>query len=135
MDSPAITTVKWGKMKAFNLDKILRSPSAHQVSGVRSGHFWDLADFDGGSSWIGKWSGESPWERHASGDEFIHVLKGTVEVVLIMPGGKESVLVSEGSICVVPKNHWHKQIAKSEVVVLGATPGVTDHSDSEPTNS
>jgi quercetin dioxygenase-like cupin family protein len=120
-------------VKSFDLEKILQSKSAIPVDGTRSGHFWEMHEFDGGSTWIGKWSGESPWERHASGDEFIHVLKGTVEIEIITEDGKESVVVPEGNIFVVPKNHWHKQIACGDVTVLGATPGVTDHSESEPT--
>ena len=85
----------------------------------------------GGSSWIGKWIGESPWEKHAKGDEFIHVLKGTVEILMITSEGKKSVFVPEGNVFVVPMGHWHQQRAQSEVVVLGATPGVTDHSEAE----
>jgi uncharacterized cupin superfamily protein len=119
-------------MKPYDLVKILKSSPNHEVSGARSGHFWDMASFHGGSSWIGKWVGKSPWERHAKGDEFIHVLKGTVEVVIITSSGKKSVLVPEGNVFVVPKDHWHQQRALAEVVILGATPGVTDHSDSEP---
>lgn len=119
-------------MKSYNLDKVLLTKSDHEVSGSRKGHFWDMEPFDGGATWIGRWSGESPWEKHSKGDEFIHVLKGEVEVVLITATGKKSVFVPEGNIFVVPKNLWHKQVAQFEVVVLGATPGITDHSDNEP---
>jgi quercetin dioxygenase-like cupin family protein len=123
-------------MKSYDLSKAL-SPEQNDyarstVDGDRTGHFWDLAPFEGGGSWIGKWQGESPWERHARGDEFIHVLKGHVDVALITADGKKIVSVPEGHIFVVPKNHWHKQIAREEAIVLGATPGITDHSDSEP---
>jgi quercetin dioxygenase-like cupin family protein len=120
------------KMQSYDLEKILQSKSEMPVDGTRSGHFWEMNPFEGGTTWVGKWSGESPWEKHAAGDEFIHVLKGTVEIEIITEDGKKSVVVPEGSIFVVPKDHWHKQIAWGEVTVLGATPGVTDHSDVEP---
>lgn len=110
----------------------MKSTPDHKVTEGRVGAFWDLAPFDGGSSWVGKWVGQSPWERHSKGDEFLHVLKGQVEVEVLLSSGKQSNLVSAGSIFVVPRNHWHRQIARQEVVVVGATPGITDHSESEP---
>ncbi len=119
-------------MKSFSLNEALKSNKGLPVDGNRSGSFWDLLPFEGGSTWVGKWQGESPWEKHSKGDEFLHVIKGQVEVVVITETGKKSSIVSEGSIFVVPKNHWHKQIAKNEVIVLGATPGITDSSDEEP---
>lgn len=119
-------------MKSYSLNEALGSKNGHPVDGNRIGAFWDMIPFEGGSTWVGKWQGESPWEKHAKGDEFLHVIKGEVEVVVITSKGKSSVTVPEGSIFVVPKNHWHKQIAKMESIVLGATPGATDSSDIEP---
>lgn len=121
-------------MKAYSLDEALKTSNGQPVDGDRTGHFWEMAPFEGGSTWIGKWQGQSPWERHAQGDEFLHVLKGEVEVVILSNDGKTSKRVSQGNIFVVPKNHWHKQIARSEVVVLGATPGNTDISMAEPSS-
>jgi len=122
-------------MKSHQLDEILRTKPDTPVENGREGGFWRMEPFDGGSTWVGKWSGESPWERHTKGDEFLHVLKGEVEVIVLTQAGKKSFSVAEGNIFVVPKDHWHKQRAKSEVIVLGATPGVTDHSDKEPSTN
>jgi quercetin dioxygenase-like cupin family protein len=119
-------------MKSFSLNEALNSTHGEPVDGNRTGAFWDLLPFEGGSTWVGQWQGESPWERHSHGDEFLHVLKGQVEVVVLTSTGKVSTQISEGSIFVVPKNLWHKQIAKLEATVLGATPGLTDSSDEEP---
>jgi mannose-6-phosphate isomerase-like protein (cupin superfamily) len=119
-------------MKAHELNLLLDSRATSEVTGSRRGQFWDIDPFDGGSSWLMRWVGESPWERHSSGDEFIHVLKGEVEVTVLTAEGRKSTLIREGSVCVVPRNHWHKQTARSEVVVLGATPGITDESENEP---
>lgn len=123
---------KRGFMKSYSLNEVLQSPGGQPVDGNRAGKFWDMGSYEGGSTWVGKWQGESPWERHVQGDEFLHVLKGDVEVVVLTSSGKISKNVREGNIFVVPKNHWHKQIARSEVIVLGATPGVTDVSEAEP---
>jgi quercetin dioxygenase-like cupin family protein len=119
-------------MKSSNLIEALSSQNGQPMDGNRQGSFWEMLPFEGGSAWVGKWQGESPWEKHSKGDEFLHVIKGQVEVVVITSSGKISSIVSEGSVFVVPKNHWHKQIAKSECIVLGATPGITDSVDLEP---
>ncbi len=91
-----------------------------------------MGAFDGGHAWIGQWVGESPWEKHAAGDEFLHVLEDTVEVTLITGTGKKTIAVSQESIFVVPKNHWHRQKTSRPVTVLGATPGETEHAEIEP---
>lgn len=117
-------------LKPFEIKSALDTKTATDFSGSRSGHFWDIHAFDGGASWVGKWFGESPWEKHSKGDEFLHVFEG--EVQNITNERKRSVIVPQGNTFVVPKNHWHRQIAKHEVRILGATPGVTDHSDMEP---
>lgn len=117
---------------AYNLNEVIQTKTPADVGGNRRGHFWELAPFDGGVTWISKWVGESPWERHSKGDEFIHVLKGEVEIIVMTTTGKYSVHVAEGGVFVVPKNHWHRQVAVSQVTVLGATPGVTDHLEIDP---
>lgn len=119
-------------MKSYNLNDVLNTQNGQPVDGDRKGSFWEMLQFDGGSAWVGKWQGESPWEKHSKGDEFLHVIKGHVEVVIITATGKVSASISEGNVFVVPKNHWHKQIASNEVIVLGATPGLTDSLDEEP---
>lgn len=122
------------EMNPHDLDQIRKTKPNFESVEPRQAKFWNMAEFGGGTTWIGEWVGESPWERHSGGDEFLHVLKGQVEVDVISATGKTTVTVSEGSIFVVPKNCWHRQRAKKSVTVLGATPGVTDHSDSEPTH-
>lgn len=115
-----------------NYEKVMQAEPGTEVTDGRSGYFWNLTAFNGGLTWVGKWKGHSPWEKHNDGDEFLFVASGTVEVLVKRLHGKQSVLVNEGCVFVVPKGLWHKQIAKSEVIVLGATPGVTIHSSVEP---
>ena len=91
--------------------------------------FWRLGDFNGGMAWLARFSGESPWERHPDGDELLHVLEGEVQVVLLDEDGPLRARVRAGSVFVVPRGVWHRQIAAGTVVQWGATMGRTEHSD------
>jgi len=69
-----------------------------------------------------RFSGETPWERHPEGDELLCVLEGNVVVTIISNSGQDSSILTQGSVCVVPKGLWHRQRADSGAVVLFATP-------------
>jgi quercetin dioxygenase-like cupin family protein len=97
----------------------------------KSTRFWICGDFNKGNTWVGQFSGQSPWERHPDGDELIHVLKGKVEITVMTKRGKKRSIISAGSFFVVPKGHWHKQRAISPVTEFGATSGRTYHSFEE----
>jgi len=73
--------------------------------------FWRLASFNEGMVWVGRYSGESPWERH--------------------PERPVETTVRAGSIFVVPRARWHRQIARAGVMQLGLTTGRTEHSNAE----
>ena len=79
---------------------------------------------------MGTFRGESPWEIHP-GDEFLHVVEGSVILILMLEDGPSEVHLTAGCHWVVPKNTWHRQIAEDEVVQIGASPGPTRHSDAE----
>lgn len=89
--------------------------------------FWVLAEFNGGHAWLARFEGESPWERHPDGDELLHVLEGEVQVLLMGEGGSARTRVRAGSVLVVPRGVWHRQIATGTVVQCGATAGPTEH--------
>ena len=74
------------------------------------------------------YSGLTPWERHPDGDELLHTLEGEVEVTLLRDGGPTKTRVRAGSMFVVPRGLWHRQIARAAVMQWGATPGRTEHS-------
>ncbi|MDX1554765.1 MAG: cupin domain-containing protein [Xanthomonadales bacterium] len=90
--------------------------------------FWFTGPYEGGNTWVGRFSAESPWERHP-GDEFLYVVEGSVRILLLIQEEPTELNLSEGCHFVVPKNTWHRQIARGTVVEIGATPGKTDHSD------
>ena len=84
-----------------------------------------VAPFDQGAITVGRFSGTTPWERHADSDEFLHVLDGAVEITVLTDVTSNSVAVQKGSVFVVPKGLWHRQIAKPVVTLLSLIP--TDH--------
>ena len=74
-------------------------------------------------------SGLTPWECHTQ-DELLYVLGGAVEVTLWREHGPEEVVVSAGSMCVVPKGVWHRQLPKPTVRLMFIT-GDTEVSKDE----
>jgi uncharacterized cupin superfamily protein len=111
-------------MKAFDV-----IGSAKGLSGLE---FKKLADFNRGS--VGVFHSEagiSPWERHPSDDEFLYVLEGSVEIVVLTDGGPTWTRVDAGSGFVVPKGLWHRHRVPGPLVELYATPGESEHSHAE----
>ena len=115
---------------------------AHDVLAALDGHpiwmteggtasFWRLASFNKGMVWVGRYSGESPWERHPDGDEFLYIVDGEVEVVVLTDERPVETTVRVGSIFVVPRGCWHRQLARAAVTQLGVTTGRIEHSTAE----
>jgi quercetin dioxygenase-like cupin family protein len=91
--------------------------------------FRSLARFNEGAVGI-YWSsgGISPWERHPHDEELLHIIEGQVEIEVLTDAGSEVTLAREGSIFVVPRNHWHRHRLVGLVKELYLTPGPTDTS-------
>ncbi|MDP6563951.1 MAG: cupin domain-containing protein [Alphaproteobacteria bacterium] len=90
--------------------------------------FAELAPFRDGAVFAGSFSGDSPWERHAKGDELVQVLAGDTTLTILTDQGREILELREGMIAVVPRGHWHRFHARDGVTVMTATPLPTDHS-------
>ena len=86
-----------------------------------------LAPFRDGSIFAGSFSGESPWERHQSGDELVHILDGEATLTIVTSDGPRSFAMRAGMMIVVPQGHWHRFHAPARVRVLTATPQPTEH--------
>jgi quercetin dioxygenase-like cupin family protein len=93
--------------------------------------FWHGESFNRGSTWVGRFRGTSPWERHPDGDELLHVLEGDVHVVVLKARGQTRVKLTAGSMFVVPRGLWHRHEATRMVLECGATSGRTQHSTAE----
>ena len=85
--------------------------------------FWRLASFNEGMVWVGRYSEESPWERHPDADEFVYVVEGQIDVIVLTDERPVETTVRAGSIFVVPRARWHRQIARAGMMQLGLTTG------------
>jgi quercetin dioxygenase-like cupin family protein len=89
--------------------------------------FAKLADYRNGGVFAGGFSGESPWERHSSGDELVHVLDGSATLSIMTADGPEVFELRGGMIIVVPQGRWHRFKSDSGVTLMTVTPQPTDH--------
>ena len=115
-------------MKAHDLAAALAAVASGEVKTAEqdAAAFPRLASFNGGAVYVGRFSGETPWERHPDADELLHVLEGATDITLLTPDGVARVSVAAGSVFVVPRGLWHRQVARPSVTLLSATP---DHSE------
>ena len=88
--------------------------------------FTRLASLNGNGVFVGHFTGPTPWERHATGDELVQVLDGAVALSVLTPRGRVDLTLRAGSVLVVPRGRWHRQIARRSVTVLTVTPTPTD---------
>jgi mannose-6-phosphate isomerase-like protein (cupin superfamily) len=89
--------------------------------------FQKLFDFDDSAVYAGRFSGDSPWELHPNADELLYILEGEVDITLLINGNKEVSTIRSGSVFVVPKGIWHRQIGRN-VTVMSITPNLSEHS-------
>jgi mannose-6-phosphate isomerase-like protein (cupin superfamily) len=102
-------------------------------SATRTGAaFTKVASFDNGGVFVARFAGQTPWECHPSGDELLHILEGETDVVIRDDGHPVQVTLKTGSVFVVPRGRWHRQLARSVVTLLSVTPTPTRSSKDEP---
>ncbi len=88
-----------------------------------------LAQLNGSTVGVVRFSGRTPWERH-EGDELLHILEGEVFVEILGEGAITSGLARAGEVVVVPRGCWHRQHARMRTTLLFVTDG-TDVSTAE----
>lgn len=93
--------------------------------------FARLEPFNHGGIFVGRFVGPTPWERHPHGDELLYVLDGEVELTVLTEGDPVHVTLRAGSIFVVPQGLWHRQLARTTVTLVSATPTPTDQSTAD----
>ncbi len=117
-------------MKTYDIrDTMTQPPTFVTPDGKAS--FWIGDPFNGGMISVGRFSGQSPWERHPDGDELVRVLAGEVEITVLAEAGPLHTTVRAGSVFIVPGGLWHRQLARQSVMQFGATVGQTEHSHAE----
>ena len=100
--------------------------SSETSSAEADAAFGEVATFDRCPIFVGRFHGQSPWERHSSGDELLHVLDGEVDVTILTDDGPVHRTLRAGSVFVCPRGLWHRQLARSGATGLYATPRPTD---------
>jgi quercetin dioxygenase-like cupin family protein len=85
---------------------VLRERSANTSADEVQAAFAVLAPFRDGSIFAGRFSGETPWERHQKGDELVQVLDGAATLTIMTDDGPRSFALTAGMFIVVPQGHW-----------------------------
>jgi mannose-6-phosphate isomerase-like protein (cupin superfamily) len=106
---------------------VLRDRGTSTTEAETKAAFAVLAPFRDGSIFAGRFSGDSPWERHQQGDELVQVLDGGATLTIMTDSGPQSFEMRAGMVIVVPRGHWHRFHAPGVVTVLSATPQPTEH--------
>ena len=73
-----------------------------------------LGDLNGQQVKIAKVKGEFVWHDHADEEELFLIIKGSLKLVF----EKETVVLNEGEILIIPRGVPHKPIAEEEVWLL-----------------
>ena len=102
------------------LAKLQISPNMTEEDAAKSMQF--LGPFNQCVFEVVHFSGETPGERHPSGDELLHVLDGEVSLKILADGEPTRATVSAGSVFVVTKGLWHRQFSESGAKLLFVTP-------------
>src|SRR5215471_2802287 len=93
--------------------------------------FPQLGSLNGCGLYAGRFSGLSPWERHTSADELLHVLEGELEITTLTDQGPVRNTLRAGTIFVCPRGLWHRQYSAHGVLEFSATPQPTEVSFAE----
>lgn len=92
----------------------------------------ELGKFDNGVVTLTRMCGQSPWERHAKGDELFFVVSGGISFRLLTKSAERTVDVAKGGIFIVPRGVWHRSRAQrgtTVVVVRGSEHGPVTFAD------
>lgn len=78
----------------------------------------ELGRFDKGVATLTRMRGQSPWERHAKGEELFYVVSGGVSFRLLTKSAERTVAVPKGGVFIVPRGVWHRSRAQRGTTVL-----------------
>ncbi|WP_444894806.1 cupin domain-containing protein [Microbulbifer sp. SSSA005] len=126
------------KSKAITIDdgfsrvKFLKGRTPETTDEDAKDAFALLSEYRDGGIYVAHYSGNSEWERHTNGDEFVQVIGGETALILLVNGDEKRNELSAGQILVIPKGIWHRFETPSEVKVMTITPQPTEHSITKP---
>lgn len=108
--------------------KFLKSRTPETTDEHAKDAFALLSEYRDGGIYIDHYLGNSQWERHCNGDEFVHVLDGKTALILLINTQEQTTNLTAGEFLVVPKGIWHSFEAPKGVKVMMTTPLPTDYS-------
>jgi len=120
-------------VKAHDLRQALAGIAAGEVMTAEedAAAFPRLTSFNASAIYVGRFAGQTPWERHPDADELLYVLDGAVDITLLAAEGPTQVSVAAGSVFVVPRGLWHGQRAPEGVTLLAAVPDNSEISEAD----
>ncbi len=89
--------------------------------------FIKLADYREGGIWVGHYAGNSEWERHPVGDEFLQIIGGETTLILLIDDKEVRRSMKAGELAVVPQSVWHRFETPNGVKILTITPQPSEH--------
>jgi mannose-6-phosphate isomerase-like protein (cupin superfamily) len=109
-------------MKIHNPMESLGDLAREAASNPRGRANFDFGQLNDYQLGMGRYIGESPWERHRNGDELLYVLSGEVDITLLDDEGEERDTIRTGSFFVVPKDRWHQLDTPDGASIFYASP-------------
>src|SRR5262249_12100766 len=100
--------------------------SANTTGEEAGAAFPRLGSLNQSGLYAGRFSGLSPWERHTTADELLHVLEGEVEITTLTDDRPVRNMLGAGSVFVCPRGLWHRQYSANGVLEFSATPQPTE---------
>ncbi len=77
-----------------------------------------LCEFNGQQALVSRFSTHPKWEFHPEADEYLQVIEGDMELVLLEGRGRRELRLGPDCVCVVPKGVWHSPVPLGEVTLL-----------------
>ncbi len=118
--------------KSFEQVKCLEGRTPETTDVQAEGSFAKISDYRDGGVFIAHYSGNSEWERHPNGDEFVQVIDGETNLILLSNNIETANRMKKGELLVVPQNMWHRFETPDGVKIMTVTPQPTDHSITRP---
>ncbi len=113
---------------AFSKVKCLHNRTPETTDEQAKDAFALLSDYRDGGIYIAHYSGNSEWERHPRGDEFVQVLEGSTRLILLTGDKEQYNTLATGQLLVIPQGVWHRFESPDGVKVMTITPQPTEHS-------
>lgn len=111
--------------------KFLRNRTPQTTEAEEAETFARLAEYGDGAIFVGRFAGQSTWERHPQGDEILQVIEGDVDVT-ILGDTAETMNLRAGMLAVVPGSKWHRLYSANGVTLMTVTPLPTECSVEDP---